>query len=151
VTAPGSGGASLAAMYQDALLAHHRAPRNKRDLADATGVAVHKNPVCGDEIRVMVRVEGGVLTDVSFGGQSCSVGTASASLMTEAVKGLGVREALTMADSLDAMLSGDAEASLPESLAPLRSVAPFAGRHGCARLPWTGLREALAFSRSAGG
>lgn len=142
---------SLAAMYQEALLAHHRAPRNKRELAAPTGVAVHKNPVCGDEIRVMVRVEDGRLADVSFGGQSCSVGTASASLMTEAVQGLAVREALAMADSLDAMLAGDAEAVLPESLAPLRSVAPFAGRHGCARLPWTGLREALAGSRLTGG
>ena len=141
MSAPGS--PSLAAMYQEALLAHHRAPHNKREMPDATGFAEHKNPVCGDQIRVMVRVEDSRIADVSFLGQSCSGGTAAASMMTDAVRGLEVREALASADSLDAMLNGDQHAVLPESLAPLRSVAPFAGRHGCARLPWIGLRDAL--------
>lgn len=136
--------ASLGAMYQEALLAHHRAPRNKREMAGATTSAVQKNPVCGDELRVMVQFDGARLADVSFMGQGCSIATASASLMTDAVMGLPVRDALRLADALEAMLAGDAEVELPDSLTPLRGVAPFAGRHGCARMAWSALREALS-------
>jgi nitrogen fixation NifU-like protein len=136
-------GASLSAMYQEALLAHHRAPRNRREMIGATSSAVQKNPVCGDELRVMVLLDGARIADVAFVGQSCSIATASASLMTDAVMGTTVREALRIATALEAMLAGDREAELPASLEPLRGVAPFAGRHGCARMAWTGLREAL--------
>lgn len=136
--------ASLGAMYQEALLAHHRAPHNKRELPGATTSAVQKNPVCGDELKVMVLLGGGRIADVSFMGQGCSIATASASLMTDAVMGLPVREAFRLADALDAMLAGDAEVELPDSLTPLRGVAPFAGRHGCARMAWSALRESLS-------
>lgn len=134
--------ASIAAMYQEALLAHHRAPHNRRDMADATASAVMRNPVCGDEIRVMVRVEGEALTDVAFTGRGCSIATASASMMTDALVSRSVHDARTLADRVDRMLGGE-EVALPDVLTPLRGVAPFAGRHGCARMPWQALREAL--------
>ncbi|MBL0939452.1 MAG: SUF system NifU family Fe-S cluster assembly protein [Gemmatimonadaceae bacterium] len=137
------GSPSLAAMYQEALLAHHRSPHNKREMTDVTGFAEHKNPVCGDHIRVMVRVEAARIVDVSFLGQSCSVGTASASLMTDAVMSLTVTEALAIVDDVEAMLAGQPAERLPEMLSPLRSVVPFAARHGCARLPWVALKEAV--------
>ncbi len=136
--------ASLAAMYQDALLSHHRAPHNKREMRGASSSATLKNPVCGDELTVMVLLDGSRVVDVSFTGQSCSIATASASLMTDAVVGLTVRDALQLTDRLEAMLAGDAEVALPDALAPLRGVAPFAGRHGCARMAWTALRDALS-------
>ena len=136
--------ASLGAMYQEALLAHHRAPHNKRELPGATTSAVQKNPVCGDELKVMVLLDGGRIADVSFMGQGCSIATASASLMTDTVLGMSVRDALRLVDALEAMLAGDAEVELPESLTPLRGVAPFAGRHGCARMAWSALRESLS-------
>lgn len=135
--------ASMAAMYQDALLAHHRAPHNRREMGDATSSAVHKNPVCGDEIRVMVRVDGDELVDVSFTGRGCSIATASASMMTDATVGHSAGEALKLVEQVEQMLAGG-EVTLPDGLEPLRGVAPFAGRHGCARMPWAALREALA-------
>lgn len=136
--------AALTAMYQDALLAHHRAPHNRREMTEATASAALKNPVCGDEIRVFVRVEQDRLLDVSFTGRGCSVATASASMMTDVVTGLPVPEALDIALSLERMLvSPDQDVALPAALAPLRSVAPFPGRHGCVRMAWQALRDAL--------
>jgi nitrogen fixation protein NifU and related proteins len=135
--------ASIAAMYQDALLAHHRAPHNRREMPGATSRASHKNPVCGDEITVMVAVHDGVVTDTSFGGRGCSIATASASMMTDVVRDMPVSDALMLSDAVERMLGGGT-VDLPEALTPLRGVAPFAGRHGCARMPWQALRDALA-------
>lgn len=136
--------ASIAAMYQEALLAHHRAPHNRRDMSDATGSAVFKNPVCGDEIRVFVRVDDGQLVDVSFTGRGCSVATASASMMTDAVTGLSVPEAQALASALERTLASPEDVvALPETLVPLRSVAPFPGRHGCVRMAWQALQQAV--------
>jgi nitrogen fixation protein NifU and related proteins len=134
--------AGIAAMYQEALLAHHRSPHNKRDLTDATGTGALRNPVCGDDVRVMIRLADGVVADVAFTGRGCSISTASASMMTDAIVGLAVRDVLALAEAVDAMLGG-ASVALPAGMEPLRGVAPFAGRHGCARMPWQALREAL--------
>ena len=136
-------------MYQDALLAHHRAPHNRRVIESATGVGARRNPVCGDDVTVMVTLEANVVRDVAFTGRSCSIATASASMMTDAVLGLAVADALAVATAVDRMLHTDANADavLPETLTPLRGVAPFPGRHGCAMLPWQALREALAAKR----
>jgi len=139
-------------MYQDALLAHHRAPHNRRVIETPSASGARKNPVCGDEITVMVSLASDLVQDVAFTGRSCSIATASASMMTDAVQGLAVGEALALTDAVDRMLhsaggnagsSESATETLPELLTPLRGVAPFAGRHGCAMLPWQALREAL--------
>jgi len=148
--------ASIAAMYQDALLAHHRAPHNRRVIESPTASGERKNPVCGDEMTVMVVLDAEVVRDVAFTGRGCSIATASASMMTDAVRGLSVREALALADAVDRMLHPDAGGAggvdavpepLPDALTPLRGVAPFPGRHGCAMLPWQALREALTAKR----
>ncbi len=138
----GASVASIAAIYQEALLAHHRAPHNRRELPDATASASQRNPVCGDDITVAVRIADGVVTEIAFSGRGCSVATASASMMTDAVRGRRVQAALALGETVERMLGGG-EVELPEVLAPLRGVAPFAGRHGCARMPWQALREAL--------
>ena len=148
--------ASIAAMYQDALLAHHRAPHNRRVIESPTTSGARKNPVCGDEIMVMVSLDADTVCDVAFTGRSCSIATASASMMTDAVPGLTANDALALADAVDRMLHPDASGGgrvdavlepLPDALTPLRGVAPFPGRHGCAMLPWQALREALAVKR----
>ena len=144
--------ASIAAMYQDALLAHHRAPHNRRVLETPTASGARRNPVCGDEMTVMVVLDADVVRDVAFTGRGCSIATASASMMTDAVAGLTVGESLVVADAVDRMLhaSGAAasvESVLPSALTPLLGVAPFPGRHGCAILPWQALREALTAKR----
>jgi nitrogen fixation NifU-like protein len=148
--------ASIAAMYQDGLLAHHRAPHNRRVIDSPTASGARKNPVCGDEITVMVVLDadavGDTVADVAFTGRGCSIATASASMMTDAVAGLPVSEALAVADAVDRMLhasgaEASAESGLPPALTPLLGVAPFPGRHGCAMLPWQALREALTAKR----
>jgi nitrogen fixation NifU-like protein len=142
--------ASIAAMYQDALLAHHRAPHNRRVIEAPTTSGARKNPVCGDEITVMVSLDADTERDVAFTGRSCSIATASASMMTDAVAGRTVGASLAVADAVDRMLhasGADAELGLPPALTPLLGVAPFPGRHGCAMLPWQALREALAAKR----
>ena len=106
-----------------------------------TARASHKNPVCGDEITVMLQVTDGVITDAAFSGRGCSIATASASMMTDVLRGLSTADALAIGDAVDRMLSGTT-VTLPDALTPLRGVAPFAGRHGCARLPWQALRDA---------
>jgi nitrogen fixation NifU-like protein len=130
-------------MYQEALLAHHRAPHNKREIPTATTRASYKNPVCGDEITVMLVVSNDVIDDAAFSGRGCSIATASASMMTEVLRGRSTGDAQALTDSVERMLGG-APVDLPDALTPLRGVAPFAGRHGCARLPWQALRDALA-------
>jgi len=137
--------ASIAAMYQDGLLAHYRAPHNRRELKGATGRATRKNPVCGDEITVMALVDDAVLSDVSFTGRGCSIATASASMMTDAVCGLPAAQSVAMVELVERTMAGAADISaIPEGLAPLLGVVPFPGRHGCALMPWQALREALA-------
>ena len=133
-------------MYQDALLAHYRAPHNRRDMDSASGEGVRRNPLCGDEIRVQVALDGDRIADVAFTGQSCSITTASASIMTESVRGLATVEASGLISGVEAMLRGES-AALPDALTPLRGVAPFPARHGCATMPWAALRDALRHAR----
>jgi nitrogen fixation NifU-like protein len=140
--------ATLSAMYQDALLAHHRAPRNRREIPDANGSGARKSALCGDEIRVQLRVEDGVIADVAFGGRGCSIATASASMLTEVTRGMTPRDAVALAGAIDDMLQGKG-VELPEALVALRGVAPFPARHGCATMAWAALRDALAMVRGA--
>ena len=137
--------AALSAMYQDRLLAEYRAPKNRRAMPEATARAERKNPLCGDAIEVMVREANGRIADVSFLGQGCSIAVASASLLTEAVRGRTIREALALASDVERMLdrATPGRVVLPEALDPLRSVASFPARHGCALMPWQALREGL--------
>ena len=129
-------------MYQDALLAHYRAPQNRRVLVDATASGRRRNPLCGDEIVVELRVADGVILDAGFGGRGCSIATASASMLSAAVVGKTRGDAIHLADAVDAMLRGE-PAAMPPELEPLRGVAPFPARHGCVTMPWAALREAL--------
>lgn len=143
VARTGASSAGLSAMYQDTLLAHHRAPHNRRALASPTGTGARKNPLCGDEIRVEVQITSGVVTDVAFTGRGCSIATASASMLTDTVRGLSPREALALGERVDSMLHGASGTVLPPELDALRGVAPFPARHGCATMPWAALRDAL--------
>lgn len=136
--------ASLSAMYQETLLAHHRAPHNRREVVRATHTGSRKNPLCGDALQVAVRFEGDVVVDAAFTGQGCSIATASASMMTDVLPGRTRDQALALIDQVEAMLTHAAPAAdLPLGLEALRGVAPFPGRHGCASMPWLALRDAL--------
>jgi nitrogen fixation NifU-like protein len=145
--------ASLAAMYQEALLAHYRAPHNRRALPHATAKGSRRNPLCGDALEVEIQTGAAgeqtddnlpVLLDVGFAGRGCAIAVASASMMTDTVLGLRCVDVLRLIVLVEAMLtSGHPAPDLPHSLVPLRAVAPFPGRHGCASMPWLALRDAL--------
>jgi nitrogen fixation NifU-like protein len=142
-----AGSGVLAAMYQDVILAHYRAPHNKRAVAAPTARGARRNPLCGDEVQVEVRVEGGVVTDVGFGGRCCSIAQASASMLTDAVQGASLADVSSRWQEVDALLHGRDpgidDAALGDRRA-LRGVAPFPARVPCALLPWQALRDALA-------
>ena len=136
--------ASLAAMYQETLLAQYRAPHNRRELVNATHSASRKNPLCGDALQVAVRFDADVIADAAFSGRGCSIATASASMMTDVLAGRTRDEALALVDDVDSMLThATPTPHLPIGLDALRAVAPFPARHGCATMPWLALRDAL--------
>ena len=136
----------LRELYQEVILDHSKHPRNKRELPDASGSSEGFNPLCGDEATVYVRVEGDVVKDVSFVGRGCSISTASASMMTEAVKGKSRAEAEALFERFHALITaspGEVEASELGKLAAFSGVCEFPMRVKCASLPWHTLKAAL--------
>lgn len=135
----------LSAMYQDVILQHYRAPHGRGVPDGYTGEALRKNPLCGDELRVGVVVRDGVIADVGFEGRGCSIAVASASMMTEAVRGGTVHAARELISRVDGVLRGD-PADFAGELADLQAlagVAAYPQRVGCARMGWGALGDAL--------
>jgi nitrogen fixation NifU-like protein len=140
---------NLDALYQEVILDHNRKPRNFRRIEDADRVVDGKNPLCGDEIKLFVKMDGDRIADLSFQtppGVGCAISKASASLMTTAVKGKARSEAEAIFDRVHDMIIG----KLPESerkelgsLAALGGVSKFPVRVKCASLAWHALRSAL--------
>jgi nitrogen fixation protein NifU and related proteins len=139
----------LTSLYQHLILDHYRKPRNRGTLPNAT-VAVHmRNPTCGDEIRLQLLLDEGVIADVRFEGEGCSISQASVSMMTSLIKGKPLDEALAIAARFTEMMHGDAEAANDRSLKDLRAlagVAKFPVRVKCALLGFDALQEAAGKS-----
>ncbi|RMH16919.1 MAG: SUF system NifU family Fe-S cluster assembly protein [Acidobacteria bacterium] len=136
----------LRELYQEVILDHYRKPRNFTVLRDATGEGVGHNPLCGDRVRVWVKIgDEGVIEDVAFQGEGCAISTASASLMTEAVKGKTVDEAEDLFARFQSMLTGD-DGEHPDlgKLEALAGVREYPIRVKCATLAWHTLHAALA-------
>lgn len=133
-------------LYQEMILDHSKRPRNFRTIDDATHDAEGFNPLCGDRLHVFLRVESSVVRDAAFEGTGCAISTASASLMTEAVKGGSVQDAERLFADFHAMLTGsEAEpATGLGKLAVLSGVREFPVRVKCATLAWHTMRSALA-------
>ena len=125
----------LGDLYQQLILDHNRNPRNFQQPAAANRHAEGYNPLCGDRFSVYLQVEDGVIRDVGFQGMGCAISKASASLMTEAVKGKPKAEAETMFQAFRDMLAGGANA--PGKLAAFSGVRAFPSRVKCANLAWT--------------
>jgi nitrogen fixation NifU-like protein len=136
--------AELEDLYQEVILDHNRRPRNFRAL-DAGQKAEGFNPLCGDRITVYLTVDGGVITDVAFQGSGCAISKASASLMTESVKGKTVAEAQALFERFQQMITAPAEASVDNlgKLTVLAGVRQFPVRVKCASLAWHTLRAAV--------
>ena len=133
-------------LYQSVILDHDRNPRNFRAIEGDRREAEGYNPLCGDRVKVMAKVENGVVTDVSFQGSGCAISKASASLMTEAVRGKPVEEVERMFEEFREMAGGRAggqAGSLPAKLNVLSGVRRFPMRVKCATLAWHALHKAL--------
>ncbi len=138
------GDRSLEELFQEVILDHYRRPRNKGALEPHTHRIGLTNPSCGDELELDLRLEGDVIADIRFSGHGCSISQASASMMTQLVKGRTVAEALALAARFDAMMHGSADAAHDESLGEARAlagVARFPVRVKCAELGWNALAE----------
>lgn len=145
-TSPPEPSPQLSALYQELILDHYRRPRNKGTLAGATHSVSLTNPLCGDEIDLQLRVDGGTITDVRFIGRGCSISQASASMMTQLLKDKSVPQAIVLAERMSAMMQGDEVAAGDKSLGDLRALAgvsKFPVRIKCALLPWNALTDAV--------
>lgn len=139
--------AELSALYQELILDHYRRPRNKGTLENADASVEMKNPLCGDEIGLQVAFEGNSVCDLRFSGRGCSISQASASMMTQLVKGKSAEEIETLRDRFRDLMLGDRAAADDQSLGSLRAlsgVARFPARVKCALLAWNALETALS-------
>jgi len=142
--------AELSALYQELILDHYRRPRNKGSLEKADASVEMKNPLCGDEIELHVAFEGDAVSDLKFSGRGCSISQASASMMTQLVKGKRAEEIESIRKKFRDLMLGNSEPGDAElgSLRALSGVARFPARVKCALLAWNALETALA-TRSA--
>jgi len=140
----------LNSLYQQLILEHYKRPRNRGELDEST-VEVHmRNPSCGDEVRLQLRIEDDVITDLRFLGEGCSISQASVSMMTSLLKGRHLDEAMGVAKRFTQMMHGDAEAAKDRTLKDLRAlegVAKFPVRVKCALLGFDALQEAVKRTR----
>ena len=134
----------LAELYQEVILDHNRRPRNFRPIQGATCQEGY-NPLCGDRLKVYVTVADGRISDLAFEGNGCAISKASASLMTEALKGRTLDEAQALFDAFQGMVTSALGSELPAlgKLAALAGVREFPARVKCASLAWHTVRAAL--------
>jgi nitrogen fixation NifU-like protein len=135
----------LRELYQEVILDHGKRPRNFRVLEDADGQAEGFNPLCGDRVTIYVKLRGGVIEDVAFQGAGCAISTASASMMTNSLKGRTTVEAEELFARFQAMITGTGNHADEDlgNLGALAGVKEFPTRVKCASLAWHTLRAAL--------
>jgi nitrogen fixation NifU-like protein len=142
----------LRELYQEVILDHGKHPRNLRALADATCSAHGRNPLCGDQLTVYLKLgSDGTVEDAAFEGRGCAISVASASLMTELLRGKTEAQARQLFDSFHALAAGDGEPSAPpeledelDRLQVLAGVRQYPVRVKCATLAWHTMKAALA-------
>lgn len=139
--------ADLSDLYQQIIVEHNRSPRNFKKLAHPTRDAEGANPLCGDQIKLEVELDGDRIRDIGFQGSGCAISQASASLLTGAVLGKSTADAKALFDAVHAMLTAAPGAPVDTTrlgkLAALAGVRQFPVRVKCASLPWHTLRAAL--------
>lgn len=137
----------LSELYQSLILDHNRNPRNFGALDPADRHAEGYNPLCGDQVRVDLKLEGDRIADIKFSGNGCAISKASASLMTTAVKGKTLAEAETLFTGFHGLVTGTAVPEDPKKtlgkLAIFAGVAEFPVRVKCATLAWHALHDAM--------
>jgi nitrogen fixation NifU-like protein len=137
----------LSDLYQEVILDHNRRPRNFGVLDDATRVANGYNPLCGDRLKLYVKLDGDRISAIRFEGSGCAISKASASLMTDAVNGRSIAEANALFDRFHQVVTTPIDEPVDEEsvgkLAVLAGVREFPARVKCASLAWHTLKAAL--------
>lgn len=134
----------LDSLYMAVVADHSKSPHHRGTLESATKLELH-NPTCGDVIELSVKIEAGIIVDIAFDGHGCSISTASASMMTDAVLGKSCAEAEELATIFSRMVQGQTEATQDRlgDAAFLAGVAKFPQRIKCATLAWNALKKAM--------
>jgi nitrogen fixation protein NifU and related proteins len=135
-------------LYREVILDHNRHPRNFGTLEPADKVVDGFNPLCGDKLKLFIKLDGDRIEDIKFQGTGCAISVASSSLMTERIKGSRIQDSLRIYDQVHEMLTGtsdDAHEDLGK-LAALAGVRAFPSRVKCASLAWHALKSALTDS-----
>jgi nitrogen fixation NifU-like protein len=137
----------LSDLYQEVILDHNKHPRNYREIENADKTADGHNPLCGDQLKVYLSMEDDEVTDVAFVGSGCAISKASASMMTQAVKGKNREEAETLFDEFHRMVLGEMDEEEEENhlgkLKIFAGVREFPARVKCASLSWHTMKAAL--------
>ncbi|MBU6146243.1 MAG: SUF system NifU family Fe-S cluster assembly protein [Paenibacillaceae bacterium] len=139
-------------LYRTVIMDHYKRPHNVGELGDgAWNVHMH-NPTCGDRIVLSLDVRDGVVERAKFRGEGCSISIASASMMTDAIRGCSIDDALGLAERFSALMQGeDVSFETAEDIEALRGVTQFPARIKCAMLPWSALKKAVTQPREEGG
>ncbi|MDQ7980591.1 SUF system NifU family Fe-S cluster assembly protein [Paraburkholderia sp. SARCC-3016] len=135
-------------LYQEVIFDHYRRPHNRHEVAHASHTAVGYNALCGDRVELALRVANGIVIEVGFDGEGCAIATASASMMTDLVKGKTLEEAQRLIERFQAMVTSDREPAQrdTEGLGKTRVLAgvrEYPARVKCATLAWHTLSAAL--------
>ena len=131
-------------LYQETILDHSKRPRNFHPMEDANRQADGYNPLCGDKLKLFLRMEGDIVKDASFVGAGCAISTSSASLMTESIKGKSKADALKLLDKFHELLTTDVAVGKDlGKLVVFCGVRDYPARVKCATLAWHTLRNAL--------
>jgi len=137
----------LRELYQELIVDHSKKPRNFRKLPEATCSADGYNPLCGDKLKLFLKVEDGVIKDASFEGAGCAISTASASIMTEMLKGQKVEDAKALFETFHYMVTSSKHPQATGTglgkLAVFAGVSEFPARVKCATLAWHTMKTAL--------
>lgn len=137
---------SLDDLYRRVIMDHYQRPRNRGELNNDALTVNLNNPSCGDRIQLQMFVDDGKIKDVKFTGDGCSISMSSASMMTQAVKGASVEEAMKLAEIFTDMMKGaepdDVDLDLGD-IEALQGVAKFPARINCAMLAWKALQEGV--------
>jgi len=134
-------------LYRQVIMDHYKNPRNKGSLDEGSLTVDMNNPTCGDRIHLTLKVEDGIVTDVKFDGEGCSISMSSASMMTQAIKGKDVETAMKLSRIFSDMMQGK-EVEIDDDLdlgdiESLQGVAKFPARIKCATLAWKAMEKGL--------
>ncbi|GAB6926680.1 SUF system NifU family Fe-S cluster assembly protein [Paenibacillus sp. JCM 10914] len=131
-------------LYRRVIMDHYKNPRNRGKFEDDSVTIDLNNPTCGDRISLQLKVENDVVTDAKYTGEGCSISMSSASMMTDAVKGRSLNEAISLADRFSSLMKGeDVEFEEYEDIEALSGVNKFPARIKCATLAWNALRKGI--------